>query len=390
MVNLQGQQIKWRFYVAALANAMVNAILMPTMSLYLYDHLQASAAELSLFLGIYTAAGVIYTQLISNYSEQHGRHKSITLGVCISGLLALVIMSNTTEFISVILSAVFLLAAFQGVTALLMGLAFNHFQQEKVKPINNGMLAMISVAWTIGPPIGFQIIEHFGFNTLFYLVMSFLCLVAMLVTILPSVIQALPRSSEKAAWWDLTYIFKHKALLPFLALIVGFSLSIALYQQVLPIYFSQLGISISLTGWLFMLAAIIEIIIILACVRVLRTIRYQTLLIVSALCGVLFFTLLPLSDNVVYQFALQFLKAIFYGLIAGTGVNLFQHLLPSFPTTAATLYYNAMAVGILLAGFFSGAVVGNLTVDWFFATSGMIALVGLLVLVFNPKAQIHH
>ncbi|WP_339768209.1 MFS transporter [uncultured Paraglaciecola sp.] len=394
------------YYLAGFINACVMACLIPVMSLYAYRYLGASSVQLSVLLGGYSLSSILYATVISRIVERLGGHKIWLLGTSLMASCAVLLLSTTQNYLFAALIMITLFAPFHASTSLLMGLAFRYFPEGQMTTVNARLMATISAAWVVCPSVAFYMTEHLGFNVFFYALGVVLILLALLFGYLPVSGSAIAidlnscaerhRQAYKAKSGDPAYPLTKKAngimdyayLWPPILLFTLLSFGINLYQHLLPVYFVEEGLPVSLVGGLFMSAAIVEISLIIRCPSLLSRFSYHQLFIVASLCGITFFMLLPVSQNTSYLFLLQILKAIMYGIMAGLGVNLLQRLLPSEPTFAAALYQNAFAMGMLLAGFATGVAVEFLPPQGLFSISAFVVMVCLMMLLLFRRAFI--
>lgn len=391
-----------RYYLAGFMNACVMACLLPIMSLYTYRYLNASATQLSALLGGYALSSIVYAFVISRIVERVGQHKLWLLGISLTASVALLLLAYTQNYYLATLVMIILFAPFHASTSLFMGLAFRYFPSTQIIEVNARLMATVSAAWLVCPSVAFYTVEYVGFGTFFYVLGAGLPLLAGLFCYLPTATKAKPseladtneherqiigQTTSGKAWgkpamgaWRYQYVW------PSVLFFTLSSFAITLYQHLLPVYFVEQALPVSMVGPLFMCAALVEIALIVSCVSLLSRFSYSRLFMIASLSGCAFFVLLPLSQNVFYLFALQGLKAIMYGAMAGLGVNLLQGLLPQEPTFGVALYQNAFAMGMLLAGFATGGVVEYLPSHWFFSISAIVASLCFLILLFFKYA----
>ncbi|ABG38927.1 major facilitator superfamily MFS_1 [Paraglaciecola sp. T6c] len=393
-----------RYYLAGFLNACIMASLMPVLSLYAYRYLDTTATQLSTLLGGYALSSIMYAFLIARIVEQVGKHKHWLLGISFLAAGALVVLANTQNYLVVCVVMLGVFAPFHASTALLMGLAFRYFRKTQIKRVNARVMATVSAAWVVCPSMAFYTVEEFGFSV-------FLYALALVMPLLTLMFCTLPASNEKTIQSDAEIhqprgqlgVIKNKGLLapktkvknrlglylrllPPVLFFALLSFAINLYQHILPVYFVEQALPVSLVGTLFMCAAIAEIVLIVRCVNLLSRFTYFQLFIIASVSGIAFFLLLPLNQSMTYLFLIQVLKALMYGLMAGLGVNLLQHLLPNEPTFGATLYQNAFAVGMLFAGFAAGGTIELMPPNWLFSISAMVTLLCLLILLATKRA----
>lgn len=393
-----------RYYLAGFLNACVMASLMPVLSLYAYRYLHATASELSALLGGYALSSIAYAFVIAQIVERFGKHKLGLLAISLIACGALLILANTQNYTLACIVMLALFAPFHASTSLLMGVAFRYFPREKINRVNARLMATVSAAWVVCPGVAFYLVEYVGFSLFFYLLGALLPLLAGIFLILPtgnmSAVPATPRKQDvieqqyiaiahddgnrtlrhEGEW----YRYRHLVAPALFFAVVSFA--ITLYQHLLPVYFVEQSLPVSLVGTLFMTAALLEVALIVRCVNLLSRFSYHQLFIAASVCGIVFFILVPFSQSMFYLFALQALKAIMFGFMSGLGINLLQGLLPSHPTFGAALYQNAFAFGMLLAGFITGAVVEYFPATQLFSVSAFLMLVAVLILLLAKRA----
>jgi len=394
------------YYLAGFLNACVMASLMPVLSLYAYRYLDATATQLSTLLGGYALSSIMYAFFIARIVERVGKHKHWLIGISFLAAGALVVLANTQNYLVACVVMLGVFAPFHASTALLMGLAFRYFCRTKINRVNARLMATVSAAWVVCPSIAFYTVEEFGFSVFLYALALVMPLLTLMFFTLPALhenentIQSVAEIHQPKLQRALiknsdlldekknvkNHLGQYLHLLPPLVFFALLSFAINLYQHILPVYFVQQALPVNLVGTLFMCAAIAEIVLIVRCVDLLSRFTYFQLFIIASVSGIAFFLLLPLNQNMTYLFLIQILKALMYGLMAGLGINLLQHLLPSEPTFGAALYQNAFAMGMLFAGFAAGGAIEFLPPNWLFSICAMVTSLCLFILLFIKRA----
>lgn len=377
-----------RFIFIGFVNALIGAIYLPVMSLYVYQHFSAGPFELSIFLGLYACMSIVYTHFLSVLGERKSNLKSLGVLVCIFVLSAFFSLTIVNSFWVVFALVVVLLATYQSLSPIIMGLAHANFPAEDMPSVNSKLVAATAAAWVFGPSISFLVVKLDGFNLLFYCLFGATVFLLGLILFVPYQSKGIVYKVDRDVNSKDAILPTIKGVLPIVVLLIAASFSVALYQHLLPIYFANKELDIRYVGWAFTFAALIEVVVILMSNKLAIKIGFEKTFLLASIAGFIFFLLLPLSVNIlIVLLALQLLKAMLYGLVSGCGINWLQVKIPEKPILSATLFHNGLAIGSLLAGFLSGLVIFALPTQMFFITNVALTLCCAAYLLFKTTVS---
>ncbi|MCM2679720.1 sugar efflux transporter [Echinimonas agarilytica] len=335
------------FLVLSTLTGLIGSFVYPLMSLFLVQQLDSPP----IFIGIYTVsvtiAGLIFSQWLG-YLADRGVSARKMFMLAVSGMgFALLIYANATSFWQVLAAGIVLLSVGNAAVPQMLTIARQWAEREKnvdIAGFNASLRAAISLAWIVGPPLGFALAASVGFSGSFYL--AAICAVVSFLfayRFIPEVDTCLNRSKAatpnkiSASFWMLG-----------LALTLGASGNI-LYSSSLPLYtIRELGFDNYTPGLFMGLVACLEIPVMLFSSRLSRRISKTKLIGISFICGMFFYTGIFFSTQVWQFIALQFVNALFYGLFAGVGLTLLQEELPERIGFTSAFYSNSIKIGMMI------------------------------------------
>ncbi|MBK3580970.1 MFS transporter [Streptomyces sp. MBT65] len=254
---------------------------------------------------------------------------------------------------------------------------------------NSLLRALTSMAWVVGPPIGFLLIDAGGFGVLYLTVTAMYVLACVLCLWL------LPKHSAPAAArgprtrgnpftglgrssWTLLV-----ATVLLLAVNSVYQIDIALFVT------EQLDHGTGFTGLLLGLASALEIPVMMYLGARADRIGKRRLVFYAACCATVFFAALPLAASRPALLALQALNAFFMAVVLSIPVTILQEALPDRVGAASSLFTGAFQVGVMLGGATAGVVIDRLgygRVFWVCALLAALAAV-LLTTGHEPAAD---
>lgn len=225
---------------------------------------------------------------------------------------------------------------------------------------NSLLRALTSLAWVVGPPIGFLLIDSHGFAVMYlavtamYVLAGVLCLWLLPNRPAPAATDRPPAQGSPFAGLGRSSWTLLVATVLLLAVNSVYQIDIALFVT------EQLDYDTSFTGLLLGLTSALEIPVMMYLGARAERIGKRRLVRYAAGCATVFFTLLPLADSKLALLALQALNAFFMAVVLSIPVTILQEAMPDRVGAASSLFTGAFQVGVMLGGATAGAAIGLL------------------------------
>jgi MFS transporter, SET family, sugar efflux transporter len=235
---------------------------------------------------------------------------------------------------------------------------------------------VFSAAWVVGPPLGFFLLNEYGFGPT-YVAAAGLCMITAAAGLfgLPrlSAPPRLPSSPGARA----ARLGRRILLLLAATTVLGvvnqmYSIDIALYVT------KDLHLGASLVGWMAGLGAGLEIPVMIVVGRIADRVGKLRLVIAASAGAVVFFCLLPLAGSVPALLALQVLNAAWTAVAMSIPMLMIQQEVPGGAGTSSSLYSSAYTIAGLVSGAVTGvtaAAVGYRNVFWVCAGLSVLATI---------------
>ena len=345
------------FLVMAFVGGICGAFFYPLSSLFIIEALGATPAMLSVYMILSIVASVVVSQLIAAKSDKGWNRKTILL----FSLTSYFITVTGFGFIRDYYLAVGFAMIFGSLSGAIFGQLFalgREYADEHIEDSTSFLSIMragIAIAWVVGPPIAFTLKSAFGFSASFF--------AAAVATAITIVLAAcfLPNSmiEEQQAVEEKKGPVGTMVILFSVALILMFSAN-NLYITTMPLYLSQeLLVNASWVGYMFGMAALCEIPIMLKAGRLAARFGTMKLLALALVSGCLFFVAMLNVTEFWQLLSIQVFNGLFIGMTATLGMVAMQDMMRDRLGTASTLFSNLLQVSMLIASLSVG-VVGEL------------------------------
>lgn len=333
-----------RFYLVALGTGLSSALFIPTLSLFLANDLQVLSWQVGTFYSVNALSSIAISFLVAHFSDRISRRKPLLI-FCISMLmLNSLLFIFCRHYMLLITLGSLLSACGSAAVPQLFALARQTHSEAQFSAI---LRAQFSLAWVFGPPLAYWLIQQSGFTFLYTVITSIMFIVLLLSTKLPSS-PASPSSTARLPannqplGYNLCYLMTTTLLV--------WTCS-ALYLIAFPLHLErEPSLSGDWTGILYGVAAALEIPVMLFSAKLLGRFSKKNQMQLAILCGLIFYAGVFFSRSFISLLLLQAFNAIFIAIIATVGLFWFQDLLKNRQGMAATLYTNAVSIGILIAG----------------------------------------
>ncbi|WP_343552830.1 sugar efflux transporter [Pantoea sp.] len=336
------------FYIVALGAGLSGALFTPTLSLFLASELNVAAWKIGTFYSVNALSSIAISVAIARYSDRLPQRRPLLL-CCLAALaFNALLFTFCRDYLLLITLGSLLSACGSAAVPQLFALARQSRSDNGFSAI---LRAQFSLAWIFGPPLAFWIIHSSGFAWLYSGMLILLVGVTLLALRLPngekpiSTVASLPAERQPPG---------RNLIFLMLATLLVWSCS-SLYLIGFPLHLAQQSsLSSDWTGVLYGLAAALEIPIMLLSTRMLTRWGKRTQIQFAMLCGIIFYAGIFFSHSFIALMLLQIFNATFIAIIATVGLFWFQDLLQKQQGMAATLYTNAVSIGVLIAGVLQG------------------------------------
>ncbi|WP_258209337.1 sugar efflux transporter [Paenibacillus radicibacter] len=378
------------FLLSSLILSFGISFLNPIISLVLVNVKGVSPFDMGIFISIMTLLKIVTGHLSGIIGDNRSIRRKIlfvsqffnVIGLC--GFLLL----NNYWLLLCVVGPLLALGSMGSSHLMALGRVYSDtIEQKSATQLITWMRTMITVAWIVGPPSVFFIIEEWGFNWSLVLAMAFSVLLSMSIWFLiPNFEVKKPKreAGEKLQGW-----MNNGPLLAILFVNMFVSLADSLYAISMPLYLVEsLHYEARWAGYIFGAAAGMEVIFTLLTGLVADRIGKERLVVMALISGVVFYGLLLFADSRFSLIAIQLFNAIFISVTTNLLIIIIQDKLSERPAMASTLYTNSMRVGNMFAGLIAGIVS-----QWFgfksvFILSLFMALVGWMGMLWIRRSRL--
>jgi len=301
-------------------------------------------------------------------------------------VLALLVYSFTDSFYVVVLAGITLMAFGNAAMPQMLTISRQWASNNDVNigTFNAQIRACISLAWMMGPPIGYMLVGLYGFSSSFLLAVFFGVISLIFVFFLvpeQKVHESIKQQGKQAkpvrSFWFLTA-----------AILLGSTGNI-MYASSLPLYtLNELHLPSYTPGVLMGIVACIEIPVMLFSSKLSKTFAKQSLMITGFCFGLTFYIGVYHASEFWHFVVLQLVNAIFYGLYAGIGLTLLQEQLPKRIGFTSAVYSNAIKIGVMFGSTATGIIAQYYSFQFANIGAASAAIVAILcMLVFSYLKQ---
>ncbi len=356
----------------------------PYWSLYL-QYLAFTPAQIGELMAIAMASKIIAPYLWGWLADHSGqRIQIIRLTAFLSAIVFAGIFLQDNYFWVALITAGFgffwnaCLPLFEGLTLNHLGDQFAEYSHVRIWGSIGFILAVVSL------PIGFR---FYGYGIIPIALLFCLILMSLTTFLIDDKPYSIKSSTSQQPIWHIT---RQPVVIAFLIVCTLQVASHGAYYTFLSIYLIDHGYSSVLTGWMWALGVVAEIVLFLGMHHILK--RYNAgLLLTLALLGTAlrWFLLAYFVDIVVILIFIQILHAVSFGLFHAVAIHLVHDLFPASLQGRGQALYAGLCFGV-------GGVVGNLLSGYgwdsigalsTFLLSGLVALIGSLIAwVFIAKS----
>lgn len=358
------------------------AFLNPALALLLVDRFGASAAEVGAVLAVYNASGFAASLVLPAYADRRQDYLTPMLGC---GLLTLMLAGVLALVSSLPLATLglLLLGGPAGVGSSLLFAQLKHRGASRSDVVNTR--AVFSFAWVAGPPVASFIIGGFGTRA----ILVAIALVAVLTIGTTTALRSARSTTDDQAGPDDPAADDAPMARGRVALVVATFVALqatnSALVSVMNVYVTQkLGLDVIWAGVALGVAAGLEIPVLLLIGRLSRRFSDFELIAAGCVAGIAYYVGMAAVRGPVLLVSLQALNAVFFAVVAGVGISLFQRIIAR-PGLASGLYTNTRRLGAIVSGpIISLGSLGALGYRSVFVACALLTAVALgLVLVLS-------
>jgi SET family sugar efflux transporter-like MFS transporter len=246
----------------------------------------------------------------------------------------------------------------------------------------SALRSVTSVAWIVGPPIGFWLLASHGFGPMFLIAAGLYGLSGILcAAFLPRTVDASGHDGARIGVLRTLRGLDRTAstLLAVIALLLTVN---SMYQIDIALFVTEsLDMSVGFAGVLLGLTAAIEVPMMLLVGSHATRIGKWRMVLLAALVACAFFTVLPIARGAGALLGLQVLNAFWTSIALSIPVTILQDGMPDRPGASSALYSGAFKTGTFVGGLLAGSVaevLGYANVFWACAALSGVAAVLLL------------
>jgi PPP family 3-phenylpropionic acid transporter len=350
-------------------------VFVPYWSLYL-QYLQFSSAEIGELTALAMASKIIAPYLLGWLADHRGQRLGI---IRIAAFLSAVVFAGIfiqQEYYWVALIVTSFGFFWNACLPLFEGLTLNHLGKQVAEYSHIRIWGSIGfIVAVVAMPFAF---EAYGYQIIPIILFISLLLMSAATFVICDTAQLLPSSSQKNIW----EIAHQPIVIAFLVVCTLQVASHGAYYTFFSLYLLDHGYSAIMTGWMWALGVVAEIMVFFVMHRLL--IRYNAgLLLAIALLGTALRWLLLayFVDYFVIILFIQILHAISFGLFHAAAIHLVHDLFPERLQSRGQALYAGVCFGIggVVGSLFSGYGWDSIGALYTFLLSAVMALIGSVI-----------
>lgn len=378
----------WPISVSIMMLGIAYAIAIPLLSLYALTVVHMSPLQFGVYLASSAISGVAASMVIGKWSDSGVSRERLIMFSLAAGMIGYGIFSQTHDYHWVLLTAVFFMSITGTTFSQMFALTRARFEQTQVQDMTlatNSVRMFFSLAWVFGPVLGAMVLSHFHFLGVFVTTVLLLAVVFGMMIWLPRVGGHAPvvAADKKMAVW------RHFGDRRIASSVLAFSLLAIcsnLTMMTLPVFVTGvLRGPESALGWLFGLAAGLEIPLMLLTAFVAARVGKSRLIILGAIGYVIYFSIIANAHTVGVLYPNQLLAALAISINMGIAISYFQDLLPGQPGVSTALFSSSFTLGGVLSGVVFASVGSTFGYRGIFAACAILAAIAAMLMASIPK-----
>ncbi|WP_163942797.1 sugar efflux transporter [Paenibacillus sp. SYP-B3998] len=375
------------FLLSALILSFGVSFLNPIISLVLVNEKGVSPFHMGVFISVVTLLKIVTGHISGIVGDNRNIRRRILfisqlfniMGLC--GFLFL----NNYWFLLCLVTPLLALGGMGSSHLLALGRVYSDTTEQKsATSLITWMRTMITLAWIVGPPSVFFIIEQWGFNWSILMSITFSVLLSMSIWLFIPDFEVKRSKQEKGA--ALPRWITNGPLLAVLVINIVVNLADNLYAVSMPLYLVEsLHFEARWAGYIFGAAAGLEVIFTILTGYLADRIGKERLVAIALVSGAVFYGLLLIVVTRFSLILIQLFNAVFISVTTNLLIIIIQDKMPERPAMASTLYTNSMRVGNMCAGLIAGLVSQFFGFKSVFILSMVISLLGLICVGFMKR-----
>lgn len=368
-------------YINATGQALLFALVIPTLSLFVAERFNASALWVGIFFIATAISGIVYAQLMGWWSDKtKDRRPLITLGMAGGAIACICFAFSTSYWFTMFAGLTFFSLAFASISQIFAharDYSDNYLARKEAIMFMSTVRAFSAFAWVGGPALGFIFLDKLGFKGHYLIVMVFYIAGSISASLfLPAANGFTPAVHVELPNQKRVIVI---ALTAF-SILYGCNQT---YLIALPLFLSrELGVETTWTGWIMGTAAAIEIPVMMFAGWLGTRFSLPPLIRIGAIAPIALYIGVWQSTEVWQLFPLQICNALLIGFIAGLGMTWFQDLMPGKAGSASALYWNSTNFGNILGALTIAVFAELLGYRNVYMVNAVLAIIATIMLFF--------
>ena len=347
MLKMETKEI---LFIINSLTATAYAFILPIMSIYLINGIQASPDFIAYYGVSFAISGICFSQWFGSLSDRGVSDRFLfILSVSCIILSSLGFLFVTEPWQALVIGTVFMGLGNACIPLILsMIKRFSEQSGNDITRVNSQMRSGVSIVWIFGPALAFTVADFLGYQTNFTIVAILGTLVVLLsVRFLPSfnmdvagsTIVKKPTASSKIP----------RVALRLGAIILLGNLANSIYITAMPLYpTSDLNLPTYFSGLLLGVTAAFEVPVMLKAASLCKKYSKSKIMLFGYVCAITYYTLLHVTTSMAGLLFIQIFNGLFYGIFVGLGVTIIQEAFTDKGGFASAYYSNTMRVGMML------------------------------------------
>lgn len=368
-------------YINSTGQALLFALVIPTLSLYVAERFEVSAFWVGVFYISFAVSGIAYAHFLGQWSDRlRDRRKLIAMGMAGGAAACFSFAYAPSYWLAMLACLGFFSLAFASISQIFAharDYSDSNLDRKNAVMFNSTVRAFAAFAWVGGPALGFFFLGEFGFRG-HYLIVASLYLIGSLSAyfLLPAAKAFTPPAHAELP--------DNKSVI--VIAMIAFSILWGCNQTyliALPLFLAKdLGVDTSWAGWIMGTAAAIEIPIMIFAGWLGTRFSLPPLIRIGAIAPIALYIGMWQAEAVWQLFPLQIFNALLIGFIAGLGMTWFQDLMPGKAGAASALYWNSTNFGNILGALTIAVFAEMLGYRDVFIANAILALIATILLFF--------
>ncbi|EAR10444.1 sugar efflux transporter [Reinekea blandensis] len=377
-------------FIVNVITAMAYSFVLPIMSLFLIQNLNAPPAMIGFFTVTTALLSLVTNQQAGKFVDAGTNAKTLLIISLVALVTTGLLFSIFTHFWQAVLIGAPIFALGNTSIPILLSMIRQHADQSGLQStkINAQMRSGVSLMWIIGPAMSFSVVGWLGFSAT-YLTASTIAFIALALTFfrLPDYTRPVTQRTTK----ETVHGPVPMRFWLYSGVILFGNLANALYITAMPLVITEsLNMAESWVGILMGITAALEIPAMLMAPRWSERFGRARLVTFAFLLAIIFYGCLLWTQHIILLMVLQLLNGLFFGIFVGLGISILQDELPQRVGWASAFHTNTMRIGSM-----AGSSTAGILAQWFgfqqaFAGSLISALLAIVLLIIIRSKAFRH